>query len=233
MSEGIAAQITSIVRHELAEAHHLLSELLARLPAAPDHLASDRIHTNGVGQVKPVTSRQPSPETVSRRERKKRAAVRKAANRTAEPDEEPIPEPPSGWPALRQEVRSRLIERGLSHAQAAAEIGEVKRGTFSTWLSRDVPVPSERSQSRIRKWLRELPVTAPDAEPVDPPPVYTLSEPEQASLRGHLSLGVDRELRQQFGIARGVLEQAAGGEHMAGEIIARLGTVLMNGAAPE
>ncbi len=86
----------------------------------------------------------------------------------------------------------------------------------------------------MRRWLREIPANAVDADPIEPPPVYTLSEPEQVTLRGHLSLGVDRDLRQQFGVARGVLEACADGQHMAPEAIERVRkTLLSDGGAAE
>jgi hypothetical protein len=99
MSEGLAAQISSIVRQHLADAHRMLGAMLARLDAGGEGDLGGR----------------------------------------------------ADWPALRQAIRAHIADRGISHERAAAEIGEVKRGTFSTWLSRDVPAPSERSVSRMRR----------------------------------------------------------------------------------
>ena len=63
-------------------------------------------------------------------------------------------------------------------------------------------------------------------------PLYTLSAAEQQHLAGHLSLGGNaRELRDQFGVNRELLDKAAAGEHLAGEIISRLRGALANGRA--
>jgi len=49
-----------------------------------------------------------------------------------------------------------------------------------------------------------------------------LSRQEQDRLLGYLSSGTTRELREQFGATRSVLEQAATGEELAADIVGRL-----------
>jgi hypothetical protein len=250
MTEGLAAQISSIVRQQLADAHRMLGAMLDQLDgsgadldtgtqnySAPSPPARE-IDAEPIGATAaPPVKTSTKPETIARRKRKRRAEARKAMNGANEPREAPAPEPDASWPELRQAVRDAAKSRGLTYLAIAAQLG-AKAGTLNTWLSRDTPPPSERSISRVRKWLRELPATAPDADPADAdpverPPVYTLSEPEQVSLQGFLSLAADRELRMLFGLNREILGKASVGEHMAAEVVARVRTALANGAAAE
>jgi hypothetical protein len=156
MSEGVAAQIMSIVRHELSEAHSVLAELLARLDQAPaangrekvDQF-SDMIHIHGSVREAPLAiaalSRKPS--TIERRERAKRARQRQAANRAAAP----VTAPADPWPTLRTEFHAEIQRRHLSHAQVAAEL-TVSAGSVSGWSARGGP-PSAANIARIRAWL--------------------------------------------------------------------------------
>jgi hypothetical protein len=63
--------------------------------------------------------------------------------------------------------------------------------------------------------------------------LFMLSATEQQRLTAHLSLGGNaRALREHFGINEESLHKASVGEHLAGEVIARLrGVLLGNGGA--
>jgi hypothetical protein len=134
-----------------------------------------------------------------------------------------------GWPALRLAVRERIARDGLTYRQVAT-VFECQPSTLKDLLSpRSPKVPGARLQVRLRRWL-----ASPEPEivvPAEDLPIYTLTASEQTLLTGHLSLaGNGRELREQFGATRELLEQAAGGAHLHVDVIAKLRLALTNGA---
>ena len=144
----------------------------------------------------------------------------------------PAPETPADaadWPGLRDRLQAVVRERALSHAELG-RVFEVEPGTVEAWLakSHEKRSPGPRSMLRIAEWLREGAVV-PAAAPAGPP--YVLDIAERDLLAGHLSLGANRELRQQFGATVELLQKAATGAHLDGEVIARLRASLANGAA--
>lgn len=198
-------------------ARRLLRLLLAEIDAPAE--ADRPIAPDGGVRLRP------SPETIARKKRKERAKLRQDAASVADGKAGA-----GGWTELRQALRARIADRGLSYRQVANEI-ECRQGTLRTWLSQSSTAPSERAQARLRRWLREgaaLPEPDAMAAPVehDLPPPYRLTAAEQASLAGHLALGNARELRDRFGANRELLEQAAAGEHLASEVIVRVRAAL-------
>jgi len=133
------------------------------------------------------------------------------------------------WPALREQLCDIIKQRALTHADIAGVLG-AEAATVGGWLatSHEKRSPGPRFLLKIEAWLREgavVPEAAANA------PLHTLAAAERDRLVGHLSLGNAPELRQLFGCTKELLEKAAAGEHLAGEVIARLRSVLANGAA--
>lgn len=142
----------------------------------------------------------------------------------------------SDWPALRAQVKTAIATRGLSRRQAALE-GGFNPDSFSKWLSSSSRPPGAAVQVLLRAWV-EAPDDPPAEGPAaiegegDPLPATMLSGSEQGRLSGYLSAGLasDRDLRRQFQATRDLLEQAAGGEVLAAEIIGKVRQGLANGA---
>lgn len=213
MHEELLTAVSYLVhRHVLTTLHTMTGELLAKLDGKEAVVLT--------APSRPLSAT-PRPSSLARkkgrRSRASQIATTKASDELAAAAIEA-----SGWPALRQELRRRIdgIEANYS---AIAPMLECKTATLASWLSRNSPAPSKRSQSRIRRWLRED-ATAPAATEA---PLYTLTTAEQATLAGHLSLdGNGRELRDRFGANRELLEQAAAGEHLANQVIVRVRAAL-------
>jgi transcriptional regulator with XRE-family HTH domain len=75
MTEGLAAQISSIVRRQLADAHRMLGAMLAWLDAGGEVDLGRKAATPE--QTKPaVAAPSPKPETVARKQRLLRAKQR-------------------------------------------------------------------------------------------------------------------------------------------------------------
>jgi hypothetical protein len=174
---------------------------------------------------KDIPSPRPLPATIERRQRRQRAQQRqaaKAANKAVEAND---------WGQLRQQLRTIIRERRLTHAEVGAALA-AKPGTVATWLARSHAdrAPGERAQARIRQWLRDGAVVSAAVVPLP----NRLNEDEQARLRGHLALQDGRELQVQFGANKSVLEEAAAGAHLNAEVVSRVRAVLTgNGAAAE
>jgi transcriptional regulator with XRE-family HTH domain len=223
----LVSEITAIVKTHLVQARDALDHLIIRLDQS-DPAAIDRPNAPANGRASPG---QASPATLERKARKRRQKERLVAGAT---NGEPAA---SGgeWPALRQELRQTIADRGLSYRQAAAEIG-CAQGTLRTWLSRSASAPGEDAQARLRLWLR---TTATSSEPAgassaDASP-YELTVSEQQHLAAIVALdGSARELRQRFGANRELIDKAVAGEHLAAEIVGRLRQALAgNGATAE
>jgi hypothetical protein len=217
MSEGLAAQISSIVRQHLADAHRMLGAMLARLDGSEVDLGGKAAFPEPAKPAIAAPALSLKPATVKRRERKRRAKLRQTNG---------ADDPAPSWPELRQQVRVAASERGVINMEIAPLIG-VKAGTLSTWLSRDTPAPSATYLAKLRLWLAGDPLAA----PVLPPP-FVLSAAERDQLAGHISLSSNgRDLRELFGASRELLEQAALGAHLDADVIAKLRAALANGAA--
>jgi len=242
MSEGLAAQISSIVRQHLADAHRMLGAMLAQLDGGGADLTRTSVPPPAIETgAEPTLAtaapavKTPKRSTIERRERKHRAKLRQANERAAaepakaHPSESADP-PGNDWPELRRLVRAGLRERGTTYTQIAGRLG-AKPSSVGTWLSRDRKPPGAEVQRRMREWLAADPVEAGRAEPAPP---YTLSASERAVIASHLSLANARELRERFNMTTELLDKAAAGEHLAVDIIDRLrGVLARNGAIAE
>jgi transcriptional regulator with XRE-family HTH domain len=150
--------------------------------------------------------------------------------------EKPAPKTPVAldkWPALREQLRAVIRDRGLTHAQIGQVLG-VESATVGAWIakSHDGRMPGARALISIRAWLREG-AAMPTAAAADLPP-FVLSIEERAALAGYISLTNAPELRDRFGATRELLERASIGAHLDAEVIAKLRIALAgDGAAPE
>jgi hypothetical protein len=227
---GLVAEIHSVIRQHLAAARDSLTGLLERLdaPATVDRPSAP------ANSSRAAPDRQASAATLERKARKRRQKERQVATSATNGKTAALPAV-GEWPALRQELRQAIADRGLSYRQAAAEIG-CAQGTLRTWLSRSASAPGEDAQARLRLWLR---TTATSSEPAgassaDASP-YELTVSEQQHLAAIVALdGSARELRQRFGANRELIDKAVAGEHLAAEIVGRLRQALAgNGATAE
>lgn len=199
MHEELMNAVCALVhRHVLIELRNTITVMLERDASGAD-LATQRNSTppptaTETGASPTLTTAEPTvkastraapgcstdPGTISRRLRKQRQRQRQAtaANGAANPDTPPAP---SDWPELRQQFRETAAARGLVVSQIARQIG-MKQGSLGAWVSRDWPAPGPGTVAKLRAWIEAEPVA--DATQAEP---FTLSETEQAALRGHLS----------------------------------------------
>jgi transcriptional regulator with XRE-family HTH domain len=182
MTEGLAAQISSIVRQHLADAHRMLGALLAQLDAADPTRTSVPPPANEIGTsptlatpTPPVKAADPPrpaiaelstrPETVARRLRKarQRQRARQAANGAAAAS---VPAPATGekvsrpWPELRAVFHAAIKARHLTRDQAAAAL-DVSKGSICGWLVPSSGPPSAANIATIRAWLDQPPSQPP------------------------------------------------------------------------
>jgi transcriptional regulator with XRE-family HTH domain len=148
MTVGLAAQISSIVRQHLADAHRMLGALLAQLDAAGEVDLGGRAATPEL--VKPaIAASSPKPSTIERRARLVRAKQRQAAA-TAATGETAAPAGP--WPVLRTEFHAAIKARHLSRSQIAHSLN-VSKGSVCGWLAPNGAPPSAANITAIRAWL--------------------------------------------------------------------------------
>jgi hypothetical protein len=150
MTEGLAAQISSIVRQHLADAHRMLGTLLAQLDAAGEVDLGGRAPTEAIKPAIAAPSAKLS--TIERKLRRQRAKQRQAANGEAAL----APKPGGPWPALRSEFHAAIKTRHLSRAEVAAEL-HVSKGSICGWPLPHGAPPSAGNISKIRRWLSSAP----------------------------------------------------------------------------
>jgi hypothetical protein len=231
MARALDDEITATVRQHLAAARDTLTGLLEQLdgksvaPTAFDGRAPAESETVTAAPATVAVTPSSTIASIAARKRERRESGRRLNGVAQTPE---TPSPAAGWPALRREFRTRIDDLGLSLASISPEV-QARPGTLEEWLSRDTPPPSSTSMYRIRGWLaRQGRTAAGTAGPV----AGCLTDAERDRLRGHLSLDEpERQLRERFGAARTLLEEAAAGAHLNAAIITRLRTALGNGAA--
>jgi hypothetical protein len=80
----------------------------------------------------------------------------------------------------------------------------------------------------LRSWL----AAEPPSQLTEELPPFTLTGEERDRLSGHLSLGGNSlELRDRFGATRDLLEKAASGQHLAGDVIEKLRAAISGNGA--
>jgi transcriptional regulator with XRE-family HTH domain len=156
--EDLLNAVSNLVhRHVLRELHNMTGALLAKLDQGPATNTRD-----GVDQVAPAARLSTKPETIARRERKKRQRL--AANGKAAPsDPEPATLPDAfrdAWPTLREEFRAVVEARSLSRERVAEQLHASKASVIS-WLFPAGKVPSSANMARIRRWLSSTPKPIP------------------------------------------------------------------------
>jgi transcriptional regulator with XRE-family HTH domain len=259
MLTGLAAQISSLVRAHLAEAHHLLGDLLARLdgetttpppPSASSSIlpapeaAARQLDDGSRIDVPPRVSAGLSmrPETVLRRQRKykQRERERQAQNGTTTGKTAPlnfttttVVNPNSTpWPELRAEFHAAIKARHLTRGQVAAELN-VSKSSVIGWLWPKGSPPSAANIVRVREWLAAAPKEAAQS-PVEDDAWPAVRERVCAVLRdkGWLHSQLATALDIKPGTVSGWLADSHEHREPGGYNLARLRNWLANPAVP-